>query len=62
MIQVFGEFELDRVASEKNRPATRVKKWLPEIAKHYKQEFERMQADRAAGKTGRIEFERWEQS
>lgn len=60
MLKVFGEFELDRVASEKNRPATRVKKYLPEIAKHYKQELERMQRLRAGGETGRIEFERWE--
>lgn len=60
MLKVFGELELDRVATEKNRPATRVKKFLPEIAKHYRQELERMQRLRANGETGRIEFERWE--
>lgn len=60
MLKFFSELELDRVDTEKNRPAYGIKRRVPEIAKFYREQLAMMQADRAAGNTGRIEFERWE--
>lgn len=60
MLKFYSEAELDRVEFDKNRPANGIKRRVAEIAKHYKAEFERMQALRAQGHTGRIDFSAWE--
>ena len=59
MLQHYGEIELDRLAYDRNRPAYGVKKRVSEIAKHYRGELAKMQAQRAEGVTGRLEFEGW---
>jgi hypothetical protein len=59
MRALIGEIELDRLAFDRNRPAYGIKKRVGEIAKFYREELKKMQALRAQGHTGRIDFEPW---
>ncbi len=59
MLRYFTENELDRVEFDKNRPANGIKRRIAEIAKFYKAQYERMQALRAQGHTGRLEIDPW---
>lgn len=55
--RLFGEHEWDRVFADAMKPAHRIKRELPEIAKHYREQHRLMLAKRDAGHAGRIEFE-----
>ena len=57
--RTFGELEWDRVFATAMKPAPKIRKLVPQIAKHYRAEHKAMAARRDAGYVGRIEFEGW---
>ena len=59
MLKIMGDMELDRLAFDKNRPASGIRKRVKEIAAHYKAEVERLKSLRDSGVTGRLEIEGW---
>ena len=59
MLKIMGDMELDRLAFDKNRPASGIRKRVKEIAAHYKTEVMRMRALRDSGVTGRLEIDGW---
>ena len=59
---IIGELEFDRIWFDHSRPATKIKSRKAEIARHFRQEFERLQKLRDKGFTGRLEFEAWDAS
>ena len=59
MLRLVGDLELDRLWHDSRRPVHGIKKRVPEIAKHYREQYEQLLAQRSAGVTGRLEFEGW---
>jgi hypothetical protein len=59
MVQHYGEIELDRLAYDKNRPALKIKKQVPDIARHYREQLKAMQTKRAEGHMGLLDFLGW---
>jgi len=59
VIKTFGEHQWDRVFSDAMKPATRMRKEVPEIAKHYRTEHAAMVRARDKGHSGRLEFTAW---
>ena len=57
--RTFGELEWDRVFAQAMKPAGKIRKLVPEIARHYREQHRAMTAKRDAGHVGRIEFEAW---
>lgn len=52
-----GRIQMLREKREDIGLAKSIKKFLPDVAKHYKAEFARMRQERDLGATGRVEFE-----
>jgi hypothetical protein len=59
MQKIVGDFEMDRLAADKARPAHGIRKRQDEIAQHYRLQFAEMTRARMDGHTGRLEFEGW---
>jgi hypothetical protein len=58
---LFGEAQWHRVFAEAYKGGGyRVKRSLPEIAKHYREQLKAMQAKRADGHIGLLDFEGWQ--
>lgn len=59
MLRLVGDLELDRLWHDSRRPAHGIRKRVPEISKHYRDQYEAMLAERTAGRIGRLEFDGW---
>ena len=56
---VHGEQTWDTVFSDAFKPAKGIRKLVPVIAKHYREELKRMEGLRSVGVVGRIEINAW---
>lgn len=50
----------EHIERRSNQPAHGIRRELPEIAKHYREEYKRMRTWRAEGIEGRLEFVSWQ--
>ena len=58
-LERLGTAEIDRLRALASAPAYGIRKHIKAIARHYRDEFGRMQQQRIAGVTGRLEFSAW---